>query len=150
MRTVSSPATVTVTADRSWRTWTLLGLAAIWIAVALVSVMAPDLVSGSQHEHLPLALFVTWIWGLLGSIGYLWGMSKLRGPAGRRSLWTGLTIVVLAIWAVAVVVSATFPVWETGSDPTLIPIWALAAPIGAALVTTLASVVAGILSQTPG
>jgi hypothetical protein len=140
----------TATADRSWMNWTLAGLAGTWISVIVISVTAPDLVSGSQHEHLPLAMFVTWIWGLVGSIGYLWGMSKLRGSAARRSLWTGLTIAVMVTWAVAVVVSATFPTWETGSDPTLIPVWALAAPIGAALVTTLASVVAGIFSQDPG
>ncbi len=50
---------------------------------------------------------------------------------------------------IATVASPALPVWETGSDPTRLPVWALAAPIGAALVTTLASVVAGIFSQTP-
>jgi len=137
------------TADRSWMTWTLIRLAVIWVAVLVVSIAAPDLVSGSQQEHLPLAMFVTWIWGLVASIGYLWGMSKLRGAASRRSIWIGLTIAVMVIWGVAAAVSVTFPTWETGSDPTGLPVWALAAPIGAALVTVLASVVAGIFSQAP-
>jgi hypothetical protein len=135
--------------DRSWKVWTLIGLAVIWVAVLVISLASPDLVSGSQQEHLPLALFVTWIWGLVASIGYLWGMSKLRGAASRRSLWIGLVIAVMVIWGVATIVSLALPVWETGSDPTRLPVWALAAPIGATLVTTLASVVAGIFSQTP-
>lgn len=137
------------TADRSWMTWTLVGLIAIWVAVAVISLASPDLVSGSEQEHLPLALFLTWIWGLVASIGYLWGMSKLRGAARRRNLWLGLTVAVIAIWAVATVVSVASPVWETGTDPTLLPAWAIAAPVAAALVTLLASVVAGIFSQTP-
>ena len=130
-------------------TWTLIGLAAIWVAVLVISLASPDLVSGSQQEHLPLALFVTWIWGLVASIGYLWGMSKLRGAASRRPLWIGLVVAVMAIWGVATIVSLVLPVWETGTDPTRLPVWALAAPIGATLLTTLASVVAGIFSQTP-
>lgn len=137
------------TADQSWMIWTLIGLVVIWIAVLAISLASPDLVSGSQQEHLPLALFVTWIWGLVASIGYLWGMSKLRGAATRQSLWIGLTVAVILIWGAATVVSVAFPVWETGSDPTRLPVWALAAPVGGALVTMLASVVAGIFSQTP-
>lgn len=138
------------TADRSWQAWTLVGLAIIWLAVLAISLGSPDLVSGSQREHLPLALFLTWIWGLIASIGYLWGMSKLRGAASRRPLWIGLVVTVGVVWGVATVLSVAGPVWETGSDPTLLPVWALVAPIGAVLVTTLASVVAGIFSQSPG
>jgi hypothetical protein len=137
------------TADRSWMTWTIIGLGAIWIGVLAISVAAPDLVSGSQQEHLPLAMFVTWIWGLVASIGYLWGMSRLRGAAARRRLWIGLVIFVAVTWGIATVVSVAMPVWETGSDPTRLPLWALVAPIGAALITTLASVVVGIFSQSP-
>lgn len=147
---MSRPAPrVTEAADRSWMTWTLVGLAVIWVAVLVASMASPDLVSGRQQEHLPLALFVTWIWGLVASIGYLWGMSKLRGAASRRPLWIGLTVAVMVTWGIATVASLALPVWETGSDPTRLPVWALAAPIGAALVTTFASVVAGIFSQTP-
>jgi len=138
------------TADRSWMTWTLIGLAIIWAAVIAISLASPDLVSGSQQEHLPLALFLTWIWGLIASIGYLWGMSKLRGAASRRPIWIGLVVTVGVVWGVATVLSVAGPVWETGSDPTLLPVWAIVAPIGAVLVTTLASVVAGIFSESPG
>jgi hypothetical protein len=142
-------STASRTADASWRTWTLIGLASIWIGVLAVSVVAPDLVSGSEHEHLPLAAFVSWIWGLLATIGYLWGMSTLRGDATLRSAWMGLTVVVAILWVAAVVLGAVMPVWETGSDPTQLPVWALFAPLAAALLTVLASVVAGIFGRTP-
>ena len=138
------------TADGSWMTWAVVGLAAIWASVLAISLASPDLVSGSQHEHLPLALMATWIWGLVATIGFLWGMSKLRGAASRQAWWMGLGIGVGVIWGIAVVVSVVSPVMVTGTDPTELPVWALAAPVGAALATTLASVVAGIFSQTPG
>jgi hypothetical protein len=130
-------------------TWTLVGVAAIWVAVLAISVVAPDLVSGSQQEHLPLAAFVTWIWGLLASVGYLWGMSRLRGSMERRPYWVGLTVVVAIIWAVAVLASAWMPAWETGSDPTRLPVWALMGPVAAMLLTFLASIIAGIFSDAP-
>jgi hypothetical protein len=50
---------------------------------------------------------------------------------------------------VATVLSAALPVYETGTDPTRVPIGALTAPIGAAVLTTLASIVAGVFAQTP-
>jgi len=122
---------------------------AIWVCVVAISILAPDLVTGSQQEHLPLAAFITWIWGLIGTIGYLWGMSKLRGSAQRRTIWIGLTDAVVIMWGVAALLSALLPTWKTGSDPTSLPAWAIALPLGAALLTVLASVIAGIFSQTP-
>ena len=137
------------TADQSWKVWTLIGVAAIWIGVVLISLVSPDLVSGSEQEHLPLAAFLTWIWGLIATIGLLWGMSKLRGTAERKNLWIGLVVAVAIIWGVAVVLSAALPTWETGSDPTTLPVWAIVMPLAAALVTTLAAIIAGIFSESP-
>jgi hypothetical protein len=34
------------TADLSWMLWTAIGIGGIWVAVLLISVLAPDLVSG--------------------------------------------------------------------------------------------------------
>ena len=137
------------TADQSWKVWTLIGVAAIWIGVVLISLLSPDLVSGSEQEHLPLAAFLSWIWGLIATIGLLWGMSKLRGSAERKNLWIGLVVAVAIIWGVAVVLSAVLPTWETGSDPTTLPVWAIVMPLAAALVTTLAAIIAGIFSESP-
>lgn len=137
------------TADRSWLTWTLIGLVGIWVSVLAISVAAPDLVSGSEHEHLPLAAFTTWIWGLLATVGLLWGMAKLRASSARERMWIGLAVVTLVIWAVAVVLAVSMPPYLTGSDPTELPLWALLVPLAASMLTLLASVVAGLFSEAP-
>lgn len=129
--------------------WTLIGVGAIWVGVIVISIVAPDLVSGSQQEHLPLVAFLTWIWGLIATVGFLWGMSKLRGSAERKNLWIGLVVAIAIIWGVAVVLSAALPVWEVGSDPTQLPVWAIIMPVAAALLTALAAVIAGLFSESP-
>jgi len=58
-------------ADGSWMAWTAAGIAGIWVAVALISIFAPDMVSGSEQEHLRVAAFVTWIWGLVATGAFL-------------------------------------------------------------------------------
>ena len=40
------------TADLSWMLWTAVGIGGIWVAVLLLSLLAPDLVSGSEQDHL--------------------------------------------------------------------------------------------------
>jgi hypothetical protein len=55
------------TADTSWMLWTAVGIGGIWTAVLLLSLLAPDLVSGSKQEHLPVAAFTTWFWGGVGT-----------------------------------------------------------------------------------
>jgi hypothetical protein len=137
------------TADGSWMLWTSVGLAVIWIAVLVISLFSPDLVTGSQQEHLPLAALTAWLWGLIGTVGFLWGMGKLRGSADRRPIWVGLSAAVGGIWLVATVLSLTLPVFETGTDPTRLPFGALVAPLAAAVLTVLASVVAGIFGRAP-
>jgi hypothetical protein len=67
------------TADLSWMLWTAIGIGGIWIAVLLLSLLAPDLVSGSQQGHLPVAAFATWFWGAVGTMVFLWAMGRLRG-----------------------------------------------------------------------
>jgi hypothetical protein len=63
--------------------WTAAGIAGIWVAVALITIFAPDMVSGSEQEHLRVAAFVTWIWGLVATGAFLWTMGRLRGNATR-------------------------------------------------------------------
>ena len=134
--------------DRSWMLYTALMLAVIWIAVLVVSVFAPDLVSGSQQEHLPLAAFTTWLWGAVGTGAVLLTMTRLRGDATAQPIWTGYGAAVGLIWVVATVLALALPEFETGSDPTLIPFGAIFAPLGAAVLTGLAGVVAaGVFSR---
>jgi hypothetical protein len=129
--------------------WTAIGVGGIWVAVILISLFAPDLVTGSEHEHLPLAAFGTWLWGGIGTALLLWAMGRLRGDASWRSTWIGLALVTLAIWAVATVLSITLPVYETGSDPTELPFGALFAPIAAAILTGLAGAVTTVFRRGP-
>lgn len=130
--------------------WTSTGIVGIWAAVALISLFAPDFVSGSGQEHLPMAAFTTWFWGGVGTLIFLWAMGKLRGNATWRLTWIGLAIVILAVWGGATIIGIATPVFETGSDPTQIPVGAFFAPIAAAMLTALAGVVTNVFRRGPG
>ena len=134
-------------ADGSWMAWTAAGIAGIWVAVALTSLLAPDMVSGSEQEHHPVAAFSTWVWGLVATGAFLLANGKLRGDASRRPIWVGLAAATLTVWLVATILSLALPVFETGSDPTRVPIGAIVAPVAAALLTGLACVTAGVFSR---
>jgi hypothetical protein len=125
----------TAMADGSWLAWSVGGLAGIWTAVVLISVLAPDLVSGSEQDHLPIAAFTTWLWGLVATGGFLWAMARLRGSASRRPIWVGPAVATLTVWLVATILSLALPVVETGSDPTRIPIAAVVTPVAATVLT---------------
>lgn len=99
----------------------------VWLACVLVMLLAPDLISGSEHEHLPLATFTVWLWGLVAT-GYV-----LMGA--RRWVAPEFTAGVLIIWAAVVLTAAFAPVMVTGTDPTEIPFGALLAPVFGALAT---------------
>ena len=80
------------------------------------------------------------------------GLLLGHGPApGKRevaAVWIGLSVVTLAIWAVATILGITLPVTETGTDPTRIPFAAIFAPIAAAILTALAGAVATVFRYT--
>jgi hypothetical protein len=140
----------TITTDLSWMLWTAIGIGGIWIAVLLISLFAPDLVSGSHQEHLPVAAFTTWFWGAVGTMVLLWAMGRLRGSARWQPIWIGLAVVTLGIWALATILAITLPEFVTGTDPTRIPFAALFAPPAAAMLTALAGVVTNVFRQGLG
>jgi hypothetical protein len=127
--------------------WTSLGLGGIWTAVVLISVFAPDMVSGSEQEHLPIAAFTTWFWGGVGTFVFLWAMGKLRGDGKWRSTWIGLAAVTLGLWALATILAITLPEFVTGTDPTRIPIGGFFTPVAAAMLTALAGIVVGVFKR---
>jgi hypothetical protein len=129
--------------------WTVAGVAVIWVAAALISVFSPDMVSGSEQEHLPVAAFATWISGVVGTGAFFWMMGKLRGSVTRRPVWIGLSVTTMAIWMVATILSIVLPVVETGSDPTRLPVGAMVAPVAAAMLTALAGIMANVFSRPP-
>jgi hypothetical protein len=132
------------TADGSWMLWTAIGIGGIWVAVLLISLFAPDMVSGSEQQHLPIAAFTTWFWGGIGTLVFLWAMGKVRGSATWRPTWIGLSVTTLAGWTVATILGITAPVFVTGSDPTRIPVAAFFAPVVAAMLTAFAGVIANV------
>jgi hypothetical protein len=137
------------TADGSWMASTAAGIAGIWVAVALISIFAPDMVTGSEHQHLPVAALGSWFWGLIATGAFLWGMGRLRGNAVRRPVWIGLTAATLAVWLVATIAGIASPVVETGSDPTRLPVGAMIAPVAATVLTALAGITAGVFAHPP-
>ena len=137
-------------ADLSWMLWTAIGIGGIWVAVLLISLLAPDMVTGSEQQHLPVAAFATWFWGGVGTLVLLWAMGRLRGSARGQPIWIGLSVVTLGIWALATILAITLPVMVTGTDPTRIPFAAIFAPVAAAMLTALAGAIASMFRQGLG
>jgi hypothetical protein len=136
-----------VTGDLSWMLWTAIGIGAIWVNVLLISLLAPDFVSGSEQQHLPIAAFTAWFWGGVGTLIFLWAMARLRENAIWRPVWIGVSTVTLAVWTVATILATTLPVFETGSDPTRIPFAAMFAPVAATMLTALVGVVSTVFRR---
>lgn len=135
--------------DGSWMAWTTGGIVAIWVAVGLISLLAPDMVTGSEQQHMPVAAFSSWLWGLVATGAFVWAMARLRGSVARQPIWIGLAVATAVMWLVATVLSAALPVVETGSDPTRIPIGAIVSPIVAMVLTVLAGMLSVVFSRPP-
>jgi hypothetical protein len=138
------------TADLSWMLWTAIGIGGIWVAVLLLRLLAPDMVTGSEQQHLPIAAFTTWFWGGVGTLVVLWAMARLRGSVRWQPIWIGLSVATVGIWALATILGITLPVMVTGTDPTRIPFAAIFAPIAAAMLTALAGAVANVFRGGAG
>jgi hypothetical protein len=136
-------------ADGSWMAWTAAGMAGIWIAVIVISLGAPDMVTGSEQQHFPVAAASTWLWGLVSTGAFVWAVGKLRGNATRQPIWIGLTVATLVVWLVATILSVSLPRVETGSDPTRIPVGALVGPMAATALTVLAGITASVFFRPP-
>jgi hypothetical protein len=107
--------------------WWLTAVSAIVVAILLSSLFSPDMVTGSQQEHLPIAAFTDWLWGA-AAIGYLAFVRR-----GRSDPTLGISVTVL--WAAVALTSIFAPEFITGSDPTSIPIAAMIAPVIGTIVT---------------
>jgi hypothetical protein len=116
-----------------------IAVGGIWIAVLAVSLFSPDMVSGSEQQHLPVAAFGTWLWGMVATVAALsfWlGTGGEHGQA-RLQLHRAFAVGIAAIWAVTTGASIFGPVMVTGTDPTRIPVCALVAPMVAAGLTVV-------------
>ena len=107
-----------------------VSVAWIWVMITLAGAVAPDFVSGSQHEHLNLVGGGDWIWGLVATAFVVLAVQLgMRLRVVNPEPWIALAIGVSAVWAGVVFVTATSPVMVTGTDPTIIPFAAMGAPI---------------------
>jgi hypothetical protein len=117
--------------------WTGLAIAAIWIAITLTSVFAPDLVTGTTQDHVPLAAILAWIWGVIASRKVAVAILRRSRSLGVADSARQLAISVTAIWTICMILGVFGPEWVSGTDPTHIPISAIVAPIIALVLTQL-------------
>lgn len=113
-----------------------VAVASIWVSVILTSIFAPDFVSGSQQEHLPLIPWGEWLWGAIAtSFVVLAAINGMRKKVMNRVPWIALGVGVGLTWLAVMLVSVFAPVFVTGSDPTRIPLAAMGAPIAGVFLT---------------
>jgi hypothetical protein len=112
-----------------------VALLGIWVSVTLLSIFAPDLVTGSEQDHFSLALVVGVLAGLAATRSVVKALSQIGGAS--RSTWTAYVVAVVVIWAAVALASIFLPVNVTGADPTRFPVAALVAPIAGAILTGL-------------
>jgi len=125
-----------------------IAVGSIWLAIAAASIWTPDLISGTDQEHVPLAAIVDWFYAALATGLVLMAFGR-RSPGATRSLWLGFTVAIAAIWFVVAVASIYAPSIVTGTDPSTVPIAALASPIAGVIATAFVSVfVAGSAGES--
>ena len=103
-------------------------VSAIWVATTVIAVFAPDMVTGSEHEHLPVAGITVWLWAAVATAYTV--LAVRRTPASAV-----LVVGVSLVWAAVAVAAVAAPVMVTGSDPTRIPMAVLIGPVVGALTT---------------
>ena len=116
-----------------------LTVCSIWVALAAASIWSPDLVSGTDQTHVPIAAFSDWFYAVIATGLVLMAFSR-RTPDVGRSSWAAFAFAISAIWLVVAIVSIWTPDLVSGTDPTRVPIGALVSPIAGVLATAFASV----------
>ena len=135
----TEPSSVSPEPRRQRGTWVVVAVASVWLAVGALSLFAPDLVSGTEQEHVPIAGILTWLWGGLAT-GLVVVAASVSDTAADR--WRSVAIVTAVIWGVAAAAGVWSPVLETGTDPTRVPLAAIFAPIAATIGTAFVAVYA--------
>lgn len=136
---VPAPPELRETARESRYLFAGIAVASIWFAVAAASIWSPDLVSGTDQERVPLAAILDWFYATLATGLVLMAFGR-RSPGASRSMWLGFTVAIGGIWFVVAVASIFAPSIETGTDPTAVPIAALASPLAGVIATAFISV----------
>ena len=111
----------------------------VWVALAAASIWSPDLVSGTDQTHVPIAAFSDWFYAVIATGLVLMAFSR-RTPDVGRSSWAAFAFAISAVWLVVATVSIWTPDLVSGTDPTHVPIGALVSPIAGVLATAFAAV----------
>ena len=111
-----------------------IALGCICISGILGSIYTPNMVTGSQHQAIPLGAFVGWIFDLI-AIGMVvtTALQGIRARVTERAPWAILGVG--AVWIAGMFVAIFAPVWVTGTDPTELPVWAGLSAIVAVILT---------------
>ena len=109
----------------------------LWLALALSSVFAPDLLS-ADYDHVPIVALTIWVWGAVATGFVLFG-AAFSAP-DRMARW-GLPVAVLGIWGAVALVSIYAPS-IVASDGTIVPVAGLFAPVAGTVATGFACLAA--------
>jgi hypothetical protein len=109
----------------------------LWLAMALSSVFAPDLIS-ADYDHVPTVALTIWVWGAVATGFVLFGAAF---PAPDQLARWGLPVAVLGIWGAVGLVSIYAPS-IVASDGTIVPVAGLFAPPAGAMATGFACLAA--------
>jgi hypothetical protein len=115
-----------------------VAVAGLWLATALSSMFAPDLISSSQ-DHVPIVALTIWPWAAVATGFVLFGAAF---PARDRMARWGLPMAVLGIWGAVALMSIYAPTIVVGSDGTIVPVAGLFAPVAGAIATGYACLAA--------
>jgi hypothetical protein len=142
--TAASPSVAAAPRGRARFVPILVSIVSIWVAVVFASIYAPALIAGSERETLALAAVADWLWGGLATAFILLAAAFSRPEA--TGAWWMVALVTAAVWVGVALVSVYAPSLEAGTDPTIVPIGSLLAPIVGVLVTGYLSVFAAGMS----
>ena len=113
-------------------------IACICVSGIVGSIFTPNLVTGTQHQHIPIGALSGWIFDLI-AIGLVLkvALHGIRAGVTDKAPWTLLGLGVSAIWLAVMFVAIFAPVWITGTDPTRIPVWAGLSAIAGVILTAI-------------
>ena len=119
--------------------WMALPIGAIWLAIILTSLFAPDLVGGAESNHFKVAALINWLWGGVATAFVL--RATLFNPDhhidwedSSALIWIGAAVT--GIWLIVTVISLAGP--EIVYDTWRVPIAAIIAPAVGVVVTRYA------------
>lgn len=123
-----------------------MSVGSIWIALTAASIWSPDLISDTDRTHVPIAAFMDWIYAVIATGLVMLAFNRATRDVGR-TLWVAAATVISAIWGLVAIASIAAPSLVSGTDGTVVPIAALAAPMAGLLATAFAAV---FIAGSPG